>query len=201
MGQAPGSGSFNAKVNTARMFGVLETSVGRYQLTELGFEIMDPARQSDAMVRAFLNVELFRRTYDEFRGKRLPPRPLGLERAFVNFGVAPKQAKTARVSFEKSARMAGFYHNGDEDRLVVPIGSGGNLAPLTGSENAEPVIAAAVGTAAGVGTARAASAPVAQPLEYQLIDLLKRKGITDEVGQAIWTIVRFLSADPADTAE
>jgi len=193
MNQAAGSGSFNSKVNTARMFGVMDSATGRYQLTDLGFEIVDPARRSDAMVRAFLNVELYRKTYDDFRGKRLPPRPLGLERTFVNYGVAPKQAKTARVSFEKSARLAGFYPNGDEDRLVMPIGSGGNLAPVTAGESAEPIIAEAVGTAAGSSTARAVAAPTAQPLEYQLVDLLKEDGLSEEESQAIWTLVRFLS--------
>jgi hypothetical protein len=123
MNQAPGSGSFNSKVNTARMFGILDSATGKYQLTELGFEIVDPARSESAMVAAFLNVELYKKTYDEFRGKRLPPRPHGLEAAFIQLGVAPKQARNARLAFEKSARMAGFYPNGDEDRLVMPFGA------------------------------------------------------------------------------
>jgi hypothetical protein len=187
MGQASGSGSFNMKVNTARTFGVLDSSGGKYQLTELGFEIVDPARQREAMIAAFLNVDLYRRTYEEFKGKRLPPRPHGLERAFQTFGVAPKQTANARLAFEKSARMAGFFPNGDEDRLVMPFGIASAPEP-----NSPEDIVATLG-----GTPVAAPAPAksaGKPLEYQLIDLLDREGIGTEEEAAIWTLVRFLKA-------
>ncbi len=124
MNAAAGSGSFNVKLGTARAFGVMETVAGKYQLTPLGFEIVDPARQRDAMARAFLSVELYKKTFDEFKGKQLPPRPHGLEAAFVNFGVSPKQKEKARTAFDKSARAAGFFPNGNEDRLVEPFGPG-----------------------------------------------------------------------------
>jgi len=144
MGQAPGSGSFNVKLGTARAFGIVETVGGKYVLTELGFEIVDPARQKDAMARAFLSVELYRMTYDEFRGKLLPPRPHGLEAAFVRFGVSSKQKERARTAFDKSARAAGFFPNGNEDRLVMPFGAG---SPAPTEVATEPMIAEAVGTA------------------------------------------------------
>ena len=121
MDASPTSGSFNTRIGTARMFQVIETKDNKYQLTEIGFEIIDPARQKAAMVKAFLAVELYRKTYEEFRGKLLPPRPLGLENAFVNFGVTPKQKERARTAFDRSARAAGFFPNGNEDRLVLPF--------------------------------------------------------------------------------
>lgn len=121
MNQAPSSGNFGNKVGTARTFGVIKTVGRTYELTELGFEIVDEQRQQAAMARAFLNVELYKKVYDEFRGKLLPPRPFGLEAAFVSFGVAPKQKDKARQAFDRSARMAGFFPNGNEDRLVMPI--------------------------------------------------------------------------------
>lgn len=124
MNQSPSGGGFNTKVATARTFGVIETVAGKYQLTDLGFEIADPGRQREAMIQAFLNVELFKRLYEEFRGKRLPPRPHGLENAFVNFGVSPRQATGARQVFDRTARKVGFFPNGDEDRLVMPFGLG-----------------------------------------------------------------------------
>lgn len=191
MGQTPGSGSFNAKVNTARIFGVMETSGGKYQLTELGFEIVDPDRQREALITAFLNVPLYRKVYEEFRGKRLPPRPHGLERAFVTFGVAPKQAQKARLAFEKSARMAGFYPGGDEDRLVMPFGPNSGIT-LPGGEDGEldgGMIEAPVNPKPV--PIPAAAAPKA--LEYQLVDLLTAEGIGEAEGEAIWTLVRFLS--------
>lgn len=50
------------------------------------------------------------------------PRPHGLEAAFKNFGVAPKQTDKARRAFENSAPLAGFFDHGD-DKLVEPINS------------------------------------------------------------------------------
>ncbi|MDP9164273.1 MAG: hypothetical protein M3N06_09295, partial [Pseudomonadota bacterium] len=71
---------------------------------------------------------------DEFRGKQLPPRPHGLEAAFVNFGVSPKQKERARSAFDKSARAAGFFPNGNEDRLVEPFGGSSMVHSLVSSD-------------------------------------------------------------------
>lgn len=120
-GQVPTSGAFNNKVSTARLFGLIDNMSGRYQLTPLGFDILDPAREAAARAEAFLNVPLYRRTFEEFKGRQLPPRPLGLETAFVNFGVSSKQKDKARFAFERSARSAGFFASAAEDRLVQPV--------------------------------------------------------------------------------
>lgn len=122
MGLAPGGGGFATKIATARTFGILESVAGKYQLTELGYEIVDASRQAEAKVKAFMNVELFKRTFDEFRNKLLPPRPHGLDAAFISFGVTAKNTRFARPAFEKSARLAGLYPGGNEDRLVMPFG-------------------------------------------------------------------------------
>jgi len=121
MGQVPTSGNFNGKVSAARLFGLITNSQGRYQLSELGFEVLDPGRERAAKAEAFLNVPLYRRAYDTYKGKQLPPRPVGLENAFVNFGVSSKQKDKARHAFDRSARSAGFFPNGTEDRLVQPV--------------------------------------------------------------------------------
>lgn len=125
--QSPSSGSFMLKMGAARQYGILEqTAGGKYQLTNLGFAIVsrDERKERAARAEAFLNVPLFRRTYDEFRGRQLPPRPLGLENAFVQFGVAPKQKDNARLIFEKAAKQAGFL-SVDPDRLIEPITGAG----------------------------------------------------------------------------
>ena len=131
MGLAPGGGGFATKVATARTFGVLESVSGKYQLTELGYEIVDSGRQAEAKVKAFMNVGLYKRTFDEFRNKLLPPRPHGLDAAFMSFGVTAKNTRFARLAFEKSARLAGLYPAGNEDRLVMPFGP--TTAPLVGA--------------------------------------------------------------------
>jgi hypothetical protein len=122
MNQSVGSGSFVTKVATARHFGLIIANNGKYELTDIGFEILDSdvARQKSARASAFLSVELYKKVFDEFRGKQLPPRPFGLEQAFVRFGVSSKQKTNARLAFDKSAQQAGFFQNGP-DRLIEPI--------------------------------------------------------------------------------
>lgn len=132
MNQAPSSGNFRLKIATARTFGIIETVGGKYQLTELGFAIVDPKRERAARADSFLKVPLYKRVYDEFRGKQLPPRPAPLEHAFVGFGVAPKQKEKARHAFDRSAQQAGFFPNGDRDRLVRPT-----TANVTGETNTD----------------------------------------------------------------
>ena len=142
MGQKAGSGNFSVKVGAARMFRLIETVAGKYQLTRLGFDILDSdeARVRAAMARAFLSVPLYRRAYDEFRNGQLPPRPHGLENAFVSFGVAPKQKDKARRAFENSARLAGFFEHG-ADKLVEPvIALAVGHARLREDERAEAVV-------------------------------------------------------------
>ena len=194
MALAPGGGGFAKKLSTAGMFGVLDVTAGKYQLTELGFEIVDSGREQDAKAKAFLNVELYKRTYEEFRGKLLPTRPHGLEAAFISFGVSPKNVKDARRAFEKSARMAGFFPSSTEDRLVLPFGAGTTVHNLSTAD---------VDTGSPeIGRPKLSTAPPAptpsKALEYELVDLLKLDGIGEAESEAIWTLVRFLTARKKD---
>lgn len=122
MNSTAGSGTFISKVATARVFGLISSAQGKFELTNLGFSILDrdEVRQRKARVEAFLTVPLYQRAYDEFKGRQLPPRPHGLEKAFINFGVSSKQGQNARLAFDKSAKQAGFFSNGP-DRLIEPI--------------------------------------------------------------------------------
>jgi hypothetical protein len=119
---SPGSGNFGLKLAAARMFGLTENIDGRHHLTDLGARIVsnDDGEVRIAKRDAFLTVPLYQKVATEFRGKQLPPRPTGLEQAFVSFGVAPLQKDKARHAFDKSAAFAGFFPNG-KDRLVEPI--------------------------------------------------------------------------------
>jgi hypothetical protein len=125
MNQSAGGGNFVQKVAAARLFGLVAINGGKYELTDAGFNILDSdeARQKTARRDAFLSVPLYQRAYSEFKGKQLPPRPHGLEQAFVKFGVVPNQKTNARLAFDKSAMQAGFFVNGP-DRLIEPIAGG-----------------------------------------------------------------------------
>jgi hypothetical protein len=201
LGLATVSGTFNNKMSAARMFGLIDNAQGRYLLTDLGFEILDPARAPAAMIEAFLSVPLYRRTYEEFRGRQLPPRPLGLEQAFVNFGVSAKQKDKARHAFDRSARTANFYPTPGEDRLVAPV-----IAPFAGKADSDSVVPSEPEAKNGAPIPTPTPAPAARemhPFIEGLLDELPSKGqkwALDE--QAHWLraaaqIFRLLYKDEA----
>ena len=145
MGTTSGSGTFLMKVAAARMFGLIAYNQGRYELTLSGFSILDSddGRQKTARAEAFLNVPLYRRVYDEFKGKQLPPRPHGLEQTFAKFGVSSKQTRSARLAFDKSASQAGFFSAGSE-RLIEPIiGASGTISGVAALGGAGTMTASA----------------------------------------------------------
>lgn len=125
MGQKTSSGAFISKLSAARMFGLTEgvSGSGKIKISALGHEIIDAdeARQRSAKATAFLNIELYRKLHEQFKGRQLPPRPLGLEQAMVEMGVASKQRTNARYAFDRSAKQAGYFEHG-QDKLVAPVG-------------------------------------------------------------------------------
>jgi len=124
MGLVPSAGGFKTKIATARTFGAIETVRGQYHLTDLGFGLADKNLERRSRADAFLNVPLYRRLYEDFRNRQLPPRPAPLERTFVSYGVSYKQADKARMAFERSAQQAGYFDQGGKDRLVRPLVDG-----------------------------------------------------------------------------
>jgi hypothetical protein len=118
LGSTVTSGTFKIRMSATRMFGLIGGERGTVRVTELACRILDPATSAKAKVEAFLTVPLYRRIYDENRG-RLLPRAAGLEAEMVAIGVAPNQKERARQVFEKAAKEAGFFAFGT-DRLVEP---------------------------------------------------------------------------------
>jgi hypothetical protein len=146
LGLPAANGGFSLKIGAARTFRLIEAVDGRYQLTELGIRILssDEAEARAARRDAFLGVELYQKTFETFKGRPLPSRPAGIESAFVEFGVAPKQKDKARLAFERSAQFAGFFYAG-KDKLVEPIinspfSSGGRASEITQSADKEPPV-------------------------------------------------------------
>jgi hypothetical protein len=136
LGHTVTSGSFQQRLNTARIFGLLTNSKGTVTLTPLGTQIVDPQRQRAAKVESFLTVPLYKKVYDHFKGASLPP-PSGLEATIVGFGVSPKQKETARRVFHRSADLAGFFEIA-KDRLTHPSLKGtGDVTPPVGTEEAD----------------------------------------------------------------
>lgn len=122
MGQTISSGAFRGRVANARIFGFIESARGEITLTALGIKVVDPKKERQAKVDAYLHVPLYKSIYENFRGRMLPP-PAALERVMADLGVSSKQKDKARQAFERSAAQAGFFEHGKE-RLIMPAGLG-----------------------------------------------------------------------------
>ena len=119
------SSGFRSVWSTAQLFGLIEAENGRFRLSPLGRRAVDPAQERDAKAKAFLNVPLYNKLFENYKGVALPP-PAALERELVQIGVAEKQKHTARLVLERSAQYAGFFEHG-KDRLVMPgVAPGGD---------------------------------------------------------------------------
>lgn len=112
------SGAFRTKMAAARLFGLIHVARNSASLSPLGRQMVDPAAEEAARVRAFLSVPLYRKTFEKYDGYPLPP-DTGLEAEFVRLGVSEKQKSRARQVFQRSAKQAGFFANGKQ-RLVLP---------------------------------------------------------------------------------
>jgi hypothetical protein len=95
-GQTAAGGTFRTRLGAAKMFGLIETGQGRATLTPLGRDALENSGKSHASrITAFLNVEVFKGMYDQFKGGALPPPP-AIERQVVELGVSPRQKERAR---------------------------------------------------------------------------------------------------------
>jgi hypothetical protein len=122
------SGTFRLRVSNASTFGLTENERGGVRLTDLGRRIADTAQEAAARVDAFMNVPLYQRIYDNYKGFTLPG-PAALEKFMRDVGVSSKQTGKARHAFARSAKQAGFFAHGD-DRLVRPASLGPGTKPV-----------------------------------------------------------------------
>jgi len=129
MGESATSGPFRAKITNSRVFGLTTYASGVITLTPIGSRLADPDQEKAAKAEAFLQVPLYRRLYEEYKGSVLPPTNAALENVIVAMGVAPKQKDKARQAFQRSAALAGFFAYGTT-KLVYPAVDGGESKPL-----------------------------------------------------------------------
>ncbi len=112
------SSKFRSLISAAKTFGLIDRRSKVVSLTDLGAAVVDPTRQEQAKVGAFLAVPLYRKLYDKFAGSLLP-QDAGLEAEILALGVTTKSVPRARQTLQRSASVAGFFHAG-RDRLVRP---------------------------------------------------------------------------------
>lgn len=112
-------GGFRLRVGGAKSFGLVGYERGgRITLTDLGRQIIDPLQERQARMRAFFEVPLYSRVYEQFKGSQLPPQA-GLEREIERMGVGPKVKDRARQVMLRAAKQAGFFEHA-QGRLVKP---------------------------------------------------------------------------------
>lgn len=118
MKQSMTSGAFRLRMSTAAIFGLTVNERKQVTLTDLGRRIADPAQEAAARAEAFLQVPLYARIFENYKGYTLPG-AAALEKFMRDVGVSSKVTDRARQAFMRSAKQAGFFAHG-EDRLVRP---------------------------------------------------------------------------------
>jgi hypothetical protein len=178
------SGTFRLRVSNASTFGMTENERGEVRLTDLGRRIADAAQEAAARVEAFLNVPLYGRIYDNYKGYTLPGAG-ALEKFMRDVGVSPKQTGKARNAFTRSAKQAGFFAHG-EDRLVRPADRGPGTMPIepTKSENEDRKESDKVG---GNGGGGGGDRPDIDPIIDGLLVRLPKPGeVWPEAKRKLW---------------
>lgn len=117
------SGTFQARISSAKQFGLVEQGGGALHVTDRAVSILSPVMPEDATnarADAFLSVELYGLIYDRYKGNTIPPR-VGMRNLLMNtYGLSEEAVdKAMRVMYD-SARQAGLFNGGDETRLVRP---------------------------------------------------------------------------------
>jgi hypothetical protein len=118
------SGTYLTRIAAARQFGLIESVSGGLAITDRGRTILAPVMPDDSLnakVDAFLDVELFAKVYEQFKGASLPPEA-GLKNLFLQtYKILPDRVPQAVRVFLNSAEQAGFFKTtGDRTRLVKP---------------------------------------------------------------------------------
>lgn len=182
MGQTATGGTFRTRLGAARMFGLIETGQGRATLTQLGRDVLDGSgNERAARVTAFLNVELFRVMYDQYKGNALPPPP-AIERQVQQLGVSPKQKERARQTFMKSAQYGEFIDS-STGRFVKPgIVHGEGSQERNGSETSNRG-----GGGGNDGNGGGNKPPAVDPIIQGLLARLPKSGdIWPEAERKLW---------------
>jgi hypothetical protein len=123
LNMAATGGGFRMKLLAAKTFGLINYTKDAIRLTPLGQRACDAALEPAARAEAFLNVELFLKIYEKYKGWTLPPSNEALEAEMVTLGVAAKQKDKARQVFQRSAKQAGFFAHGPTKLIKPSIGA------------------------------------------------------------------------------
>jgi len=136
------SGTYLTRIAAARHFGLIESTGDRHTVTERGMRIVAPVMDTDATqakIDAFMDVELFSKVYQRFKGSTLPADG-GLKNLFASpdYAILPDRIDAAIRVLTNSAEQAGFLViSGDTRRLIMPSVVGAAPAKTQGSSEEE----------------------------------------------------------------
>lgn len=140
------NGAYLARVSAARSFALINRNGEAFIPSDRAHKILSPtypADQKRALVEAFFEIPLFKKVYDDFKGKELPPE-FGMKNALrTQHGVIAGRIDVALKVLMESAETAGFFETrGAKTHLIPPllqVPPVGSLppAPQTTNDDAE----------------------------------------------------------------
>lgn len=185
------SSGFRVRLATAKLFGLIENERGAstVRLTSQGHRVVDPSQEAAAKADAFLAVPLYKKVYDDHRGRTLPP-AAALERYMADIGVAKKQTDRARQTFERSAQGAGFFQFGRDKLVLPPSASGAGAKEDPDSDKS----GSGSGSGSGAGDGET---PGLDPVIAALIKKLPKKGPWGTPERDAWLKMMGMAFDMA----
>lgn len=188
MDQSASGGTFRGRLGAAKMFGLINTEMGKVWLEPLGLKAIDATSEAAAKAEAFLNIPLYKAMFERYAGYALP-HAAAIERQMETLGVPAKQKERARQAFAASAVTANYIAaNG---RFSKPSQIAAYPPPTDLRQDGDT----GSGGGGGGGSGDPPTNEISdKALEYKLVDLMKDDGVGDDERSAIWTLIQYLTA-------
>lgn len=122
------SGTYFSRVNSAKLFGLIQQQGENLSPTERATSILSPVMPDDetrGRIDAFLSVPLFSAVFEQFKGQSLPPE-VGIKNMLkTRFGIVEDRVTPAFRVLMDSAEQAGLFKTtGDRTKMVKPAVNG-----------------------------------------------------------------------------
>ena len=174
------SGAFNSRLAAARLFGVMEGHGNDLSVTALGEQIVAPTYPEGAKaarVEAFLNVPLFRKVYEFFEDRQLPPES-GLQNHLQNeHGIPRTQTQRVLRILLDSAEQAYFFEaRGGRSHMIRPLIRDARDTEISEQDPDEQNVA--------VGASEPPSPPTGTPTSLEQVRLEYVRKLVSQIGSA-----------------
>ncbi len=120
------SGAFLSRIYAAKQFGLIQIQGDILSTTDRATQVLHPVMPNDAIAaraEAFLAVALFRKVYEKYKGRALPPE-VGLKNLLkTEYKIVEDRIQPALRVMLASAEQAGFFMAGGKERMIAPSGA------------------------------------------------------------------------------